>query len=408
VRADTDALLEVIDHTMLREINRADVMLVDLAMLSASVMWELGLRHAWRRSGTVILKPDWVKRPFDIARVPVLSYRRAARHIADADAVRAIHALQSVLRAVPERRVDSPVFAMVASLPEVALPEPSDAGTGGVALEAITQASDLGDADELLFLAERIASSTTLSATMRSALLEQAGLRLIALGKHDDARGVLAPIARADSDYERRDLQEAYAHVLIRSADGDDARLAEAEQRLDALRRRHGDDGETLGLLGSAAKARVETALGAGQAPSQAVVQRAIRAYRKGLEVDPGDPYPGINAVALLRLRAQHWGGGAHDARAARELLPVVRFAATRPQADGDGWARLTLAECALHACLLAAEGCGPEEATVLYRQCADGVEPQQRHAAARQLRLMRAAGDPAEVIDPLLELLGA
>jgi hypothetical protein len=407
VRADTDALLEVIDHTMLREINQADVMIVDLAMLSASVMWELGLRHAWRRSGTIILKPDWVKRPFDIARVPVLTYRRAARHISDAEAIRAIRALQDALRAVPERRVDSPVFATVGSLAEVALPDPPETGTSGVVLEALTQAADLGDADELRFLADRIGSSTTIRPAVRAALLEQAGLQLIALDRHDDALAVLEPVARADAGYERRELQERYAHVLIRSAGGDDARLAEAERRLEALRRRHGDDGETLGLLGSAAKARLETALAAGDVPSEAVLERAIRAYRRGMEVDPGDPYPGINAVALLRLRAQHWGGGARDARAARELLPVVRFAATRPQADGDGWARLTLAECALHGCLLGAEGCGPEEAAVLYRQCADGVEAQQRRAAARQLRLMRAAGDPAEVIDPLLELLG-
>ncbi len=406
VRADTDALLEVIDHTMLREINRAEVMLVDLAMLSASVMWELGLRHAWRRSGTVILKPDWVKRPFDIARVPVLSYRRAARHISDADAIAAIRALQGALRAVPERRIDSPVFATVGSLPEVSLPEPPDAGTSGIVLEAITQAADLGDADELRFLAERIGSSTTVSPTIRTALLEQAGLQLIALDRHDDARAVLEPLARADGGFERRELQERYAHVLIRSGDGDEARLTEAEGRLDALRRRHGDDGETLGLIGSAAKSRVEMAVLAGQIPSGAVLERAIRAYRRGLEVDPGDPYPGINAVALLRLRAQHWDGGARDARAARELLPVVRFAASRPQADGDGWARLTLAECALHACLLDADSAGPEEATVLYRLCADGVEPRQRYAASRQLRLLRAAGDPVGIIDPLLEVL--
>jgi hypothetical protein len=409
IRADTDALLEIIDHTMLREINSADVMLVDLAMLGASVMWELGLRHAWRRSGTVILKPDWVKRPFDIARVPVLSYRRAARHISDADAIHAIRALQPVLRAVPEQRVDSPVFASISGLPEVALPDPPDTGSGGALLEAITRAGDLGDVDELRRLAGRVAEATTLTATARTALLEQTGLQLIALDRHEDARAVLEPLARADAKLERRTMQEQYAHVLIRAGDGgDDARLAEAEHRLEALRRRHGDNGETLGLLGSAAKARVELAVRSGDVPPAGALERAIRAYRRGMEVDPGDPYPGINAVALLRLRAQHWGGGERDLATVRELLPVVRFAASRAQMDADGWAGLTIAECALHACLAGGDSDGAAEATVLYERCAGMIEPRQRRAAVRQLRLMRDAGDPAGVIDPLLALLGA
>ncbi len=158
IRADTDALLEIIDHTMLREINGAEVMLVDLAMLNANVMWELGLRHAWRRSGTVLLAPEWVKHPFDVRRVPILSYRRSARRIRDADAVAAISMLQEVLRDVPEKRVDSPVFANVNALADVVLPEPpeSEGDGAGDFLEQLTVAGDLGDVDELLDLAERI------------------------------------------------------------------------------------------------------------------------------------------------------------------------------------------------------------------------------------------------------------
>jgi hypothetical protein len=35
-------------------------------------------------------------------------------------------------------------------------------------------------------------------------------------------------------------------------------------------------------------------------------------------------------------------------------------------------------------------------------------MEPQQRRSADRQLRLMRAAGDPPDVIDPLVDLFAA
>jgi hypothetical protein len=53
IRADTDALLEVIDHTMLCEINSADVGVEQRQVDDHHVMWELGLRHAWGRSGTM-------------------------------------------------------------------------------------------------------------------------------------------------------------------------------------------------------------------------------------------------------------------------------------------------------------------------------------------------------------------
>ena len=101
IRADTDALLEIIDHTMLREINGAEVMLVDLAMLNANVMWELGLRHAWRRSGTVLLAPEWVKHPFDVRRVPICHIAAALGGSAMQTPSRRSRMLQEVLARRP-------------------------------------------------------------------------------------------------------------------------------------------------------------------------------------------------------------------------------------------------------------------------------------------------------------------
>ena len=407
LRADTDALLEVIDHTMLREINSAEVMIVDLAMLNANVMWELGLRHAWRRSGTVLIAPEWVKPPFDIKRVPICEYRRSAQRIPDRDTVAAIRRLQKVLADVDEQRVDSPVFANVGTLEDVVLPEaPASGEDAGHLLEEATLAADLGDVEELLKLVARVKQSDELTSVARSALLEQIGLRLIALDRYSEARELLAPLAEADKKLVRRRLQEQYAHVLIRAGAADDAQLREAESRLEALEKRQGRTAERLGLLGSAAKARVENAVERGEPLPAGALERSISAYRDGMAADPGNPYPGINAVALLRLRGQHWGGSEQDLADARELLPIVRFAAARAQpGGGDVWAALTEAECALHDHLL---GGPPErlaEATAIYTKAAAAVEPQQVRSARRQLELMRAAGDPPGVIDPLLAL---
>ena len=386
MRADTDALLEVIDHTMLREINQAPVMVVDLAMLNANVMWELGVRHAWRRSGTILLAPEWVRAPFDIQRVPVNHYRRGARTVREDEQVSAVKRLQDLLAAAAEGRVDSPIFANVNNLGDVEIPEPSDDradDTAGALLVEVTRAADLGDVRTLIGLADRIGDHPHLSDSARVALPEQIGLSLVGLNAYPEARTILAPLAEADREFARRHLQEQYAHTLIRSADldGDDQHLEVAERILRAVFSRHGPDGETYGLLGSAYKRRVERALSIGEAADPGHLERAIDAYVQGLKADPSDYYPGINAVALLRLRAQHGGGSPEDAERVRALIPVVRFAVERIAGHRDDqWAVLTLAELALHSYLLDGGAHDAGEANRLYALGATAVDPQQRN----------------------------
>jgi hypothetical protein len=234
------------------------------------------------------------------------------------------------------------------------------------------------------------------------------GLALIGMERHDEARAVLEPLAEADVGYERRTLQEQCAHALIRSSESGntDELLGRAEKRLRRILKVHGDAGETYGLLGSAYKRQVETALAGGQPADAASLELAIDAYRRGFQSEPGDYYPGVNALALLRLRGQRLGGSATDVEEARALLPVVRFAILRlgDVATEDVWAQLTLAECALHAYFL--DG-APEElsdADRRYALAAPQLSAQHRGSAARQLKLMSDAGDPADTMGQLLD----
>ena len=185
------------------------------------------------------------------------------------------------------------------------------------------------------------------------------------------------------------------------------AYLQQAELRLRRLDERYPDSSETLGLLGSAAKRMVEMCLRAGRSPDPHL-ERAIDAYRRGLAADPGDYYPGVNAVTLLRLRGQHHGGGERDLTEARELLPVVRFGANRqPLTPTDTWQHATLAELALDAHLLDPNrGHGAlDEAAHHYGIAAHGA-PGKAEPAIRQLELLVAARDPTEVVQPLLSLV--
>lgn len=414
LRADTDALLEVIDHTMLREISSAPVMVVDLAGLNANVFWELGVRHAWRRAGTILMGPEWVKPPFDVARSPVHRYRRSETDVADGDAVAGIRTLRDALTDVQREHVDSPVFAAVGTLEDVEVPVPpgpAAESTAGDLLAEITLATDLRRPRELRALRERVNDAQSLPSSTQSALLEQIGLGLIAFNQHAEAVAILAPIAAADKLFERRRLQEQYAHALIRAegaGEDENARLTLAERILRALVDRRRADGETYGLLGSASKRRVERALEEHSPIPRPDVERAIDAYLDGLRANPGDAYPGINAILLLRLDAQRWDGAPDRLADARGLIPVVRFAVERrgELAADDAWAQLTLAECALHRHLLDGDGADLDEATRRYAAAAALLSPQQRRSATRQLDFMRRAGDPEHILGPIIELL--
>jgi hypothetical protein len=410
-RADAEAALEMIDLTMLRAINTAQVLIADLATLNANVMWELGVRHAWRRAGTVLIRPAGTPAPFDVSHARVHEYRRAKGRVSDADAVAGIRQLRGLLAAIEEDRIDSPVFAALPDLSEQpALPDlPPDAATKASSsyLESISLAAELGETDKLRDLAEDVRVDLQLSAGFRQSLLEQIGIGFVATGDHRAAAEMLAPLAEKDVAMERIGLQQQYAHALIRSSAPEEGaeRLEQAAARLRALIRRYPGNGESYGLLGSAAKARVERAVAAHEPPGRELAI-AIDAYRAGFRADPTDYYPGVVAVALLRLRGQYLEPNDDDVRAARDLIPVVRFATERLETDTDVWLVATRAELVLHEYFLNVRDDELlDRAKGLYATAKLTARPDQRGSILRQLRLLEDAGDPRDAIEPIRAL---
>jgi hypothetical protein len=411
IRADADSLLEIIDLTMLRAIHGSELLIADLATLNANVMWELGVRHAWRRAGTILLRPAGTSTPFDVSHARVHEYNRNPTEVSDHDAIDGIRLLRGLVEAAGEGHTDSPVFATFPDLPEPTLPDPDPHAAGAAAAAArhsqeVSSAADLREADKLQGLVQGISSDEQLDVDARRALLEHVGFALIACGEHTAAAEVLAPLAGADTAMERTRLQQQYAHALIRSQDpkGRAQRLERAELRLQALLTRQPPTGEAYGLLASAAKARVEDTLDVGGPPGEQL-SVAIEAYLQGFRLDPADYYPGVVALALLRLRGEHLRPSEQDLDEARELLPVVRFAATRSGEpdSSDVWRLATIAEVALHDFLLNANEEQLRIAEERYSRVAIVAGPQQRASVARQLRLLLNAGDPPGVINPIL-----
>lgn len=104
-----------IHEDMFALILEADVVVCDITVCNANVFYELGVRHALRKTRTVLIKgePSADKTPFDIGGFRYLGYPAT-------DPGKAVDALESSIRAgqLSDRETDSPVFRFLLGLPE--------------------------------------------------------------------------------------------------------------------------------------------------------------------------------------------------------------------------------------------------------------------------------------------------
>lgn len=404
IRADLEASLEIIDIRMIRAMGAAPLFVADLALHNPNVFWELGVRHAWVRAGTLLVKPERSDRPpFDVARVPVVPYRREPAHVSDGDAIWSIGQLLPVLSA-PVVACDSPVFQALPELRSTELPASGDSDAGAIGrmtqwAERMQLAVALRDRVAL----ERIVNEAE-SAGEEDQVRVPAGLAFIQLGVFDKALELLQPAIDADVSMELVLLQQQYSLALIKTMDPDNVR--KGELRLSLLNVRDAGSAETLGLLGSAAKVGYRMALKWGDNPAPHL-DRAIEAYRAGAQADPADYFPAINAIFLLRARAAATQGphAEQDLADARELVHVVRFALARPQVQEGVWSRATWGELTLHDHFLGGSS-SPEDAHAHYASAAATANDFQLRSMRGQLELCRTLGDSESIIEPLLSLL--
>jgi hypothetical protein len=403
IRVDLEASLEIIDAKMIRGIGQAALLVADLAHHNPNVFWELGVRHAWTPAGTLLVAPDDAPRPpFDVNHLTVHAYSRDVAEVSDLHAVAAIRMLKPVLASAHDS-IDSPVFAALPGLQPARLPPPAnDEGEAVVTsvAERISLDADLNRADELIAMAATLPHAG-MAKPQADGLREQIALALLDLDRPNDALPLLRLLALADTDLERTLLQQRFALALMRADDPPDQadqRLIDAEDLLARLDAKHPPTGETLGLLGSAAKRMFR------RSSEGAHLDRAISAYLRGFYADPQDYYPGVNAVALLRARALR-DGSAADTEQARRLLPVVQFMVDRPGLADTVWRQATAAELQLHRFLLDGEPT-LDSVIALYVAAARLATPFQVTSMREQLALLRDLGDPADVIGAVVDAL--
>ncbi len=84
MRADQDTGALIINQ-MLERLYFADLVLADMTIPNGNVYYEVGIRHAAKKTGCVLLAADWSKQLFDVAQMRTVRYPMPDGNIGDRD-----------------------------------------------------------------------------------------------------------------------------------------------------------------------------------------------------------------------------------------------------------------------------------------------------------------------------------
>ena len=356
IRADEEDRAGDIRLDMFQELLMADLVLADLTIDSPNVWYELGVRHALRSRGVVLVQGPRNTNPFD-----TYTDRKLVYHLSDgapdpaqleADIKRLAELTRATLDAWHERTV-SPVYSLLPNLTE---PSWKTLRIGAVNefwdqhddwAARIESARKAGHPEDILVLADE-APVTALRVEARL----KAGKALIK-GRHFNFALEQFELAAA-FDPDNVEVARALGLCLQRLGRADDARAA-----YEKILRKHPDDVETWSLLGRLDKDawvaawnrpdNTEAQRRSDAAYEDALLLKAINTYVTAFRVAPAHYYSGINALMLIHLYRDLTGQKSPFDDEADCMAGGVAWAAGCQQDKNElFWARATLGDLAV------------------------------------------------------------
>jgi tetratricopeptide (TPR) repeat protein len=322
---------------MLIRLTASDLVVADLSTGNANVYYEVGVRHAARKPGCVLIAPEWAKPPFDLEQIRHIRYPLPMGELTD-DTVNAIHqSLRQPLRQAAT--APSPVYQLVPGYPGDL---PSEASARFQAFvghltefqgkAAAIRAAPIAEQGTLV---EHLLTRYPLSQPQSPAIV----LELVRLVRdHLNFGRVLDLIERLpDNLAQAPDVLEQQALAL-----GKSNRHSEAVAKLEQLIVLYGPNPERHGLLGGRYKEMWRAALSASgnEIEARRYLSKAIDSYSSGMWLDLNEYYCASNLPRLLHSR-----NSPGDSDRAREAADIARRACERAQTVGkhDEWLFPTL-----------------------------------------------------------------
>jgi hypothetical protein len=332
VRADQD-LGAMIILQMIERLYFSDLVLADLTIANGNVYYEVGVRHAAKRTGCVLVSAEWARPLFDLNQMRQLRYPLPEGNVDEATAVAIRAALTAGMPALATG--DSPVHLSLPGYPDN--------------VDETRVTSIRGQLDEIsAFQAEARAVGHL------TGMDRQTAARALA-AKYPAATAKLPTVALQVTlllrDFATWPEMLAYVDALppeiaVMPALREQRALALSETgdhagaigALEELVQREGDSSERQGLIGGRYKRLYDSAKSAVDRAHY--LDLAIEHYERGMDLDLNDYYPSSNLPALYLERDRPG-----DTQQARQVATVVRRACERAIRLGrdNEWTRTTL-----------------------------------------------------------------
>jgi hypothetical protein len=342
VRADQDVGALIITQ-MIERLYFADLVLAEMTIPNGNVYYEVGVRHATREKGCVLLAADWSKQLFDIAQMRTIRYPLADGDVGEA-------AAQAIRAAIKPKigvlaKGGSPVFESIKGYPSDV--DEADASTMKEAMADIAAFQGRTRAVRALPLSERMPAAKALAdeacqppTTGPTAL---AAIRLLkdSADTADDWTWLTNFVARLPADIEGlEEIRETNAFALANAG-----KPIEAIAKLEALMAWSGPTPERLGLLGGRYKRLAAKA--ATLAERLVYLNKSVDAYERGMEIDLNQYYCSSN---LPRLYLQRNRKGDRERAVAVSHIVVAACERAKKRNEADEWLRPTLLGAAFDA----------------------------------------------------------
>lgn len=341
VRADQDMGALIITQ-MVERLYFADLVLADMTIPNANVYYEVGVRHAAKRTGCVLLAADWSKQLFDVAQMRTIRYPLKEGNVEDATAKAVSEAIKGPINALS--RGDSPVFASIKGYPSN--PDPAAASTmkdvmaQTAALQGKIRAVRATPKGDRMAAAQALAQQSIDGRTAPSDAIALIRLVKDCIDNKQDWAWLADFVKTLPTDIANiYEVRETFAFALANSGN-----VTEAIGKLEELLTLAGPSAERLGLLGG----RYKRLFGDARDEDKAdLLDSAIDAYRRGMELDLNQYYCSSNLPRLYRQRKLN-----DDEVRADIAAKVVLAACERAEKLGlaDEWLKQTLLGAAFDA----------------------------------------------------------
>jgi hypothetical protein len=342
VRADQDVGALIITQ-MIERLYFADLVLAEMTIPNGNVYYEVGVRHAARKQGCVLLAADWSKQLFDIVQMRTIRYPLADGDVGEAAAQAIRAAIKPKIEALA--RGGSPVFESIKGYPSDV--DEADASTMKEAMAEIAAFQGRIRAVRAQPLSQRMPAAKALAdEACKPPTTAPAALAVIRLLKDsadtaDDWTWLIAFVAQLPADIASlEEVRETNAFALANAG-----KLIEAIAKLEELMILSAPTPERLGLLGGRYKRLAAKA--ATPAERLACLNKSIDAYERGMEIDLNKYYCSSN---LPRLYLQRNRKGDRERAVAVSQIVVAACERAKKRKEADEWLRPTLLGAAFDA----------------------------------------------------------